>query len=452
MGIELRRRLTQHLERLTGSKTGAALAHKAGNAFLINIAGTGIAFALQVLLARLLGVEDFGQYIYALTWINLLLLVGKMGLDTAALRFVPEYSANAQWALLRGFVAWSTRTALMASMLVAFVTAAFVLVIGDHMEPGLPKVFLWACLLLPFWTYLTLQGAYLQALRHIVHSQAPQVILRPVFLGAALLVIVYFTDITPTASIAMATNIVTTMAAIVAMAYLSRAAMPQEFFSGEKASQAGTWTKVMFPMLFITSFNLVINQTDIIMVGALLTTKEAGIYSAVSRITLLIPFAIILVNSVTAPVISQLYSQKKLQQLQRMMTLIAWGSFVVAVPLFAGIVFGSRPLLSLFGPEFITGSTALVILAVARLVTALTGSVGYLLSMSGHQNQAAYILGASALVNIVFNGILIPPYGMIGASVASLVSTILWTGAMVIYARKTIGINPLISMSKERGV
>lgn len=440
----LRKHTRTLIPRFAGSSTEAALTRTVGGAFIVNILGIGVSFLLQILLARLLGVQDFGQYALVLTWISLLLLVAKLGLDTATLRFLPEYSAKGQWALLRGFERRSTQAALAMSLAMAGGVVAAVLMLNHRLEPGLAPAFYVGSLLLPAVTYLSLQGAHLQAFHQVIWSQTSQNLVRPLLLMAGLTLFGLILELPLSAARAMELSLIVTLLTIAGMALLKRRLLPYIFFQGERNYHDGMWTGVAIPMLFITSFNMILNQADIIMVGSLLSTREAGIYAAVSRIASLIPFAIVLVNTITSPLIAELYSQRRLHDMQRMMTRVAWGSMLVSAPLCLGIVVTAPYLLGLFGPDFISGSTSLAILAFSRLMIALTGSVGYLMSMTGHHKPAATILGVGAILNIVLDIILIPPFGIEGAAVASVITTTLWCIAMVLYAQRHIGINATV--------
>lgn len=436
--------ILNYLRRLRGNSSEAVLTRKAGGAFFINALGTAIAFGLQVLLARLLGVTDFGKYIYVITWINLLVMVGKLGLDTTSLRLLPGYSSHGQWHLLRGYVRYSTGVAVMSSVGIGMGLAIVVTVSRDLLEAGLVPVFIIGATLLPLTVFLVLRCVQLQAFRYIVLSQVPQVILRPLLLGLALVVVSVFRDGTVPAGQAMMLNVVTTVLVAVVVMVTARRVLPREFFVGPRERENGIWRGIALPMLLITSFNIVLNQTDMLMVGSLLTAREAGIYGGVSRIAMLIPLAIVLVNLVTAPVIAELYSCGRLSQLQRMTTRVAWGSVVVSMPLFLVVVTVPQNLLRVFGSEFIGGTEALVILACGRLVIALTGSAGYLMSMSDHQKRAAYILGLTAMLDVALCAGLVPRFGIEGAATASTATSVVWCVAMVVDARRMTGISATI--------
>ena len=99
------------------------------------MAGTALALLSHVLLARLLGVADFGLFAYALAWLDLLAMIGLGGLDSAALRFVPEYDTRQQGALLRGFLRTSARFAIIAG-----VVLGLALVVRPHGLQSLMKL------------------------------------------------------------------------------------------------------------------------------------------------------------------------------------------------------------------------------------------------------------------------------------------------------------------------
>ncbi len=415
-------------------------------AFIVNVLGVVIAFALQVLLARVLGVESFGQYIYALTWINLCVLVAKFGLDTAALRYIPEYETQMRWGLLKGFLRRSNQIVMMLSITISIIFVIVVSLMGARIDASFSSVFIIACFLLPLSAYTIVKGAYLQGLKHIVFAQAPQVILRPLLMVIGIVFVSQFTSVRSSAEVAIILNIIATCLAIIVLLVLSKLAYPREINTSVAEYQTSEWGKVSFSMMFITGFSLILNQADLIMVGAMVSTTDAGIYAAASRVATFMTFGITLVNLIAAPMMSQLYAEGNISKLKIMLSYTAWGSFIFATPLLVICIFFGEEILSLFGSEFVSGAGALAILAMGRWVNALTGASGFLLAMTGHQKQAAYILGANSLINIALNYILIPYYGINGAAIATLITMVSWSLMMLAYGKKYIGINASLSL------
>src|SRR5437867_8407922 len=132
--------VSRYFQKLRGNSTEAVLTRKAGGTIVINSIGTFLAFVLQILLARMLGAIEFGQYVYATTWIMLLTVVCKCGLDTAALRLLPQYKSAGQLSLLRGYFRWSSTLALSVSICVSLLSV-LVVAVQSRMEQDLLIVF-----------------------------------------------------------------------------------------------------------------------------------------------------------------------------------------------------------------------------------------------------------------------------------------------------------------------
>jgi O-antigen/teichoic acid export membrane protein len=82
--------------------------------------------------------------------------------------------------------------------------------------------------------------------------------------------------------------------------------------------------------------------------------------------------------------------------------------------------------LGLFGPAFGAAQLPLIILLVGQLVNAAAGSVGWLLLLTGYQNQGAFVYGCVAGIHLALLGVLVPWLGIEGAAIATTVSLSVW--------------------------
>lgn len=124
-----------------------------------------------------------------------------------------------------------------------------------------------------------------------------------------------------------------------------------------------------------------------------------------------------------------------------MVSLAAKGILGISLPVALGLVILGDWVLSIFGPDFPEGYAALVILVAAQLVNALAGSVGFLMTMTGHERQAAFIMAVSVVVNLALNAVLIPRFGIEGAAVATAFTTVLWNALMFLFVHRQLRIN-----------
>ena len=108
----LLQKLDPHMQEIV---KGASLA------FILKALGSGLAFGLNIAIARLLGAEGAGIYFLALSVTAIGSVIGRVGLDNALLRFVAIHSTHNEWNKLNGVYKLSMRIAIIASGLVTIV-------------------------------------------------------------------------------------------------------------------------------------------------------------------------------------------------------------------------------------------------------------------------------------------------------------------------------------------
>ncbi len=79
----------------------------------IRIGGAAIALLSQVLLARWMGVFEYGIFAYVWVWVIILGILAPMGFGTSTLRFVPDYRVREKWGRLAGILDASWRMVLI---------------------------------------------------------------------------------------------------------------------------------------------------------------------------------------------------------------------------------------------------------------------------------------------------------------------------------------------------
>ena len=82
-----------------------------------------------------------------------------------------------------------------------------------------------------------------------------------------------------------------------------------------------------------------------------------------------------------------------------------------------------------------------MILSIAQLVNGFFGIVWPLLVMTGHERNGVYGLLAASLLNVPLNALLIPPYGVVGAAIATGISIIVWNLLFWFTVHRKLGID-----------
>lgn len=422
--------------KVSGKGTGARLARSASASFILQTFGIAITFIAHVILARVMGVEHYGIYSYVFTWLNVLLLVAKLGTDTTLLKYIAIYNAQEEWSVFKGILQSTNRSILLTSLLVAGVASSLIWGLHNRLEAELIDTFYIACLTIPVLALTNLRQATLQGLRRITWALLPDTVLRPLLLIILLEILSNNFSQPVDAPIAMVLHLIAAAFSFIVGAYCLHLFLPENARLSLPEYRTKEWVGVALPLFLVSAMQVVLTQTDSLMLGMLVGTTKVGIYTTASRIATLLAFGLTAVNVVLAPMIAELYSSQKHAELQRMLTLSAHAIFAYTSLSGVGLIIFGNNLLALFGIGFSEGYPTLVILTLGQIVNALAGSVGFLMTMTGHQKEALYVVSISAGLNVVLNALLIPHWGAEGAATATALTTATWNVALGYYVRK----------------
>lgn len=427
------------LANLRSDATLGALIRGAATSLGLRVASALLGVALQIYLARALGPQGYGFYIYPLSWLAILLVFGRFGVDTATIRYVAAYLRQRKYAQLKGFLEYSNNLLLLSTVVTVGVVALVIEVALPNLDPALRAVFRMTYLLAPVTLFIDIYEARSRALKRVFMAQAPKAVGRPVGY-IVLLTVALITGVTLSPAMAMAINVVASALTLAAARWIFLRLRPRELLAAAPASRSGEWVRTSAALVLSASFSMLLLQTDSVMLGLLIDTTATGLYASAVKIASLMVFPIVAVNYVLSPKIAELHASGDTSHLQRLVTLAARALLVVSVVAFIGIAGLGRPILGLFGLPFLTAYAPLLILASGQLVNSLAGSVGVLMTMTANQNVTAVVLGAAAVLNLVLNLLLIPPFGMHGAAVATASSTIVWNVLLTHQVWRRLGI------------
>ncbi|MBV6521908.1 MAG: hypothetical protein MNPFHGCM_02052 [Gemmatimonadaceae bacterium] len=431
--------------RVVGEGVGAVLASGAVRSTLVAVSGAGASFVAQIVLARALGQASFGAYALTLAFMNAVLLLAKLEIDTTGVRFVGAYAAQGRWGLLRGFIRDVRATTIVLSVVLAIASAVVIWYQRDWLaakHPALPRAMWVGCLLLMVTTILVVDAALLQGFQSFLSSQLAPNLLRPIVLGIVITAwwAVSSTKLPPWAGVTA--NLVASIGAALFAFVALRRVLPSELHGAPIERDRRDWVRATSPLLLVSVAQLIISQqADLIVVGTITSAREVAEYSAASQLTVPLNIVVSSVTFVAQAMIADLYARGDNSALQALIRAVTRANVAISVPIALVMIFGGRILLGLFGPAYSSAYPVLIILMAAQLVIALSGSLaGYLLTMTRHQDAAAWIIGGAALLNLVLTLILTPIYGIVGTAVATLTAALSRSIALTLFIRQRMGL------------
>uniref|UniRef100_B3EM06 Polysaccharide biosynthesis protein n=1 Tax=Chlorobium phaeobacteroides (strain BS1) TaxID=331678 RepID=B3EM06_CHLPB len=116
---------------------------------------------------------------------------------------------------------------------------------------------------------------------------------------------------------------------------------------------------------------------------------------------------------------------------------------LIASPLLLLFLVAPQWVMGMFGEEFQKGGVLLSILAIGQFVNVATGSVGYVLMMSGNEKLMRNNVAFVAVLSVVLNAALVPLYGAFGAAIATAVCLALQNMIAAYMVSSRLGINTL---------
>jgi len=432
---------------------------KLKNKFFINLKdrhfsevlkGSALSFGIKILtvilglitnyiIANYYGAEVIGTLAFLMSIMTIASMITLMGMDVSVLRLIPPLLVQKKFSRIRDIIKikfiFIMSLSVIVSILIYFSSSLITDVIFN--KPNLTVLIS----LISYFIFFQVVGKFtistIRALKNIKAFLILQFLPSIINLLILLSITISFYNLYNPIYSQITTQVII---AIISLLFL------RKHLNSYKADNCREDTislkeivAISFPMFLTSAMQMVVLQTDILMLSSMSTLTNVGIYSIVMKLALLTSFIINSVNTIVAPKFSELYYNNQLNELKKVSKKSTKLVFFATIPVTIVLILFSDKLLSIFGDKFIAGSFALILLAIGQLVNAMAGSVGYFLNMTGHQKTLNKIVLFGALCNVILNILLIPNYGIEGAAFASMSSMIIWNIIASVYIKKQFG-------------
>lgn len=385
-------------------------------ALVLKVLGAGLTFLFNLVLARTLGADGAGHYFLALTVTTIATVFGRMGLDNTLLRFTAANAAVNDWVAVKGAYVKGMKLAFIASSLSTVAVFVFAPVLADKVfqKPELSIPMRWMSVAVVPMTFVMLHAEGLKGLKRIRDSfivfgvGVPAISLTVLLLFGAR----YGVNgaIWAYASGAIFTSLLGVILWNIATPKLRKV-------SG--VFRTNDLFKSSMPLFWIASLSMMINWTATFALGVWGTQEDVGIFSMASRTAMLTSLILTSVNSISAPKFAELYKKKEIAALGATARNTAKLMTIIASPLLLLFLVAPQWVMGMFGEEFPKGGILLSILAIGQFVNVVTGSVGYLLIMSGNEKDMRNTVVVVSGISVLLNVILVKEFGLIGAAIAT---------------------------------
>lgn len=397
-------------------------------------------FLVGVWVARYLGPEKFGLFSYALAFVSIFQGIAKLGLDWIVVRDLvrePEkrdvYLGTSFWLKLIGGVITFLIIAIILFIQSIFTfnffteTNIYILIIAFG-------IIFQSFEVIDFYYQATVQAKYI-SIRRIIQLILSSIIkIFLVLIGADLIwfVLVSLFDIISLSIMGW-------------LIYRSQG-LPNfvRYFDIEVGKKL---LKDSWPLLLSVIAISINMRVDQVMIKNMLGDREVGLYSAAMRLVEVWYFIPMIITQSVFPAIvnaKKISEELYYKRLQKLLSLLIWIAILIALPI---SIFSKQIIYFLYGEKFLEASNVLAITSWASLFVFIGVGTSQWFLTENLQNLAFYRTLYGAITNVILNFIFIPYFGIIGVSIAIIISYALSAYFSLLFNKKTLKIFKVASIA-----
>jgi O-antigen/teichoic acid export membrane protein len=407
-----------------------------------NISQHVISFLYVILIARAVSQDDLGLFYLSLSVVTLVSVFKNLGLINSLTRYVPYFEGRNEIGKIRALLKTSYLVVTIASLLLMGILWWASDLIGEiYQNPHLPEVIRMLSALLILNGLFRVNIEYLRGRSDIKAMQFNSNIQN--FLKL-LFTFGFFYFYGASVFTLSGAYLLSVLVAIFFSFIFVRARiidLPKQIETIPMKNIL--WEVLPFGLMlsFMHSLGVILSSTDRLLLGFLIEPAQStSIVAIYSIATLLAMLSMIFPNSIGnifLPVMSRLYGKKNLEQMRSVTQTAQRWSLFITLPVASILISFSAEMLEIFyGAAYVGGALVMSIFVIAVLI----GSISTVLSLAFTSMKMVKlqinIILFVVVLNIILDVLLIPYFGMEGAAIAFLASSICTVLMYRYYAKK----------------
>ncbi|WP_416666458.1 flippase [Egbenema bharatensis] len=371
----------------------------------------GLALFVGLWVARYLGPDRFGSLNYAMSFVSLFGIIASLGLDSIVVRDVVRYP-DAKHEILG--------TAFLLKLIGGLVSIPAVIWVNSLLRPDEPMM-QWlvaivavggifnAFNIISFWFQAQVNSKYSVIVRNTAYIMT---------CGIRIALISFEAPLIAFAVALLIEMILGGLGLLISYQWKER-----DFHRWSQSMQrARSLLRDSFPMIITGAVTVIYMRTDSVMLGQMANDRLVGLYAAVMKLAEMWYFVPGAITGTVFPLVIKLKEQNETlyyERAQQLFTLMAGLSYLVAIPI---SLFSSQLMFIFYGEDYVEGGNVLAIYVWAGLFVSLGVARGPWMVAGDLLNFRATAAAAGAVINVALNWVLIPRIGIMGATIATLIS------------------------------
>jgi len=380
------------------------------------------------LITARLGTQEYGLFTIGFSIHGAILVLSLMGMDYGVMRYTSYYLGKKDNKKIAGTILSGLLITLIISVILSTALFIYSNYIATHFfnSPGLTPILHLFCLAIPFSVMSSVAYSVIRAFKKVNYIVYVQNILNSLVLVGLTLLLINMGWGIISAAIAF---LVGTIINVLIFYYLINKNLVNLFKTRvKKAFNFRELFKYSWPLTFYYMVSSLILYSDSIVLGNISGARSVGIYNAIAPIAFLLMIVPTAALTLFTPIINQAYANKKMKEIKEISQIISKWIFYGGVILSVFIIIFRKQIIGLlFGSEYISGATALIILSIGILFYTLSQVSTDLLNMQKKTKIVSKNILAVLIMNLGLNYALIPRMGVEGAALATAISLFIFS-------------------------
>ncbi|MEQ8972295.1 MAG: flippase [Coleofasciculus sp. C1-SOL-03] len=372
----------------------------------------GLGLVVGIWVARYLQPQSYGLLTYAFTFVSLFRAIAELGLGTLVIRDIARDPSCKEETLGTAFV-----IRLIGGIATLLLTVGIISLLkpNDYLTRWLVGIVATSTILqafktIDYWFQSQLKSKYIVVANNFV--SAVYAVLRIVLIRLQMTVIAF-------AWASLAESALRGLAMVIAY-YINGNHLKRWRWSFQRAK---ILLQESWPLVFSGLAVYVYSKIDQVMLGSLLPdTTQLGYYSVAVKLSEIFDFIPVIIYQSVFPKFSALKQKNPDEYIEKMQIYfdsmaLLWILIALPVSLLSPYLIGL-----LYGQSYASSASILSLYIWAQFGSNFGLARSVYLAVESILQYSLYLSGVGALINIVINWILIPRFGAIGATMATLIT------------------------------
>lgn len=415
-----------------------------GTQLLSKIAG----FGGIILLVRILDVDDFGVYSLALAVTGIISLFVELGLDQLAIREIARDKKR-----IGRYIANSALVKSVLSLL-ALILSTLVLLLTDAAPDSRTIILIYVLAFIPAGAFHSLVAVFvgIERMFFVALLNAISELLRFMLFAVILL--------SGHGLISLAWSYVALMVLMVLVSFVTLKLVVGNILSTPDVTSIPAMLRESIPFMLYGLFFVIYFKIDFIMLAWMKDEATVGSYAAAYRLMESLLFVPAAFMGAVYPTLSRISTSGREAVLSAAGKTLRYMA-MIGIPFGVGTtVLAERLILFLFGSDYVESVLPLQIIIWAMVFIFINCICPVGLNSVNRQKLSVLVTGGGIIFNVALNLILIPPFGAIGTSSATVATEVLTTVIFFVLFSRHIGslhivsavLRPLIASAAMAGM